>query len=46
MVLLVRHIPTWGGRCESIAAFRTFTVSKYVREYYERHADKSAGAAK
>lgn len=37
MVLLVRHIPTWGGRCEKITAGQNFGPPKYAEESYERH---------
>jgi hypothetical protein len=36
MVLLVRHIPTWGERCENITVGYGVLLLKSVVEGYER----------
>ncbi len=42
MILLVRHIPTWGGRCEKITADGLFVLLKCSWGRYERHGKQSA----
>ena len=41
LVVLVRHIPTWGGRCDNIAGGCEFALLKFAWKDYERHGKKA-----